>query len=226
MRSSDQIHPDTKREKLPPGAIPAYSLFGGFPSCRISSQVLQCAAFLLFWHHFWDWETRNLLGFARKKKQNEQMCSCKSQEGVEVEYLCFSHFHVPPAQCHLGSATHSSAKAGGAKGTGSAMGTDRAMERQPWAQQCRRVAVLLSQWQGHCWLLLMYNFCQGTVWLRDSTETGWAGKAGFLQQQQQQQQSGAVGTRLPTVYHTALNQNSVREIVIDTKSQQKICKHM
>lgn len=61
VRSSDQIHPDTKREQLPSGAVPTYSLSGGFPSCSICSQVSQSAAFLLFWHHFGDQETREIL---------------------------------------------------------------------------------------------------------------------------------------------------------------------
>lgn len=136
VRSSDQIHPDTKREQLPSGAVPAYSLSGGFPSCSICSHILLCAAFLLFWHHFWDQETRNRLMFGTKK-QNEQMYSCKSQEGVEVESLCFPLCRVPSGRCHFGSAAPSScyrAKAGGAVGTGSAM------EKQPRAQQCRSVA--------------------------------------------------------------------------------------
>lgn len=181
VRPSDQIHPDTKREQLPSGAVPAYSLSGGFPSCSICSHILLCAAFLLFWHHFWDQETRNRLMFGTKK-QNEQMYSCKSQEGVEVESLCFPLCRVPSGRCHFGSAAPSScyrAKAGGAVGTGSAM------EKQPWAQQCRSVAVLPSQWRRCCWLLLIYDFCQGTVWLRDSTEIGCADKAGSLQQQQE-----------------------------------------
>lgn len=167
VSTRDQIHPDTKREQFPSGAVPTYSLSGGFPSCTICSQVWQCAVFLLFWHHFWDWETRNLLIFWHKKNPKIKCIpvSCKQE-------WRWTHFAFPISMCPLASA-----KAGGAMGTGSAR------EEQP--QQCRRVAVLPSQWQGRCWLLLIPSFCQGTVWLRDSTEMGCAGKAGFLQQQQE-----------------------------------------
>lgn len=83
LSSLDQIHPDMKREQLPSGVVPAYSLCGAFPSWRICSRVLPCAAFLLFWHPFWDQGTWNLLIFSTKE-QNEQTYACKSQKGVKT----------------------------------------------------------------------------------------------------------------------------------------------
>lgn len=202
LRSLDQIHPDTKWEQVPSGAVPAYSLSGAFPSWRIWSRVLLCAAFLLFRHYFWDQGTWNLLIFSTKE-QKEQMYACKSQKGVKMAspssllHLCgpmslvLSSLQRPGWWgCAMGSATEEQPRCR----CSTAPGRSGAGERPCCCAGRGRdtTSHFLASFTADLRLR------RAPLRLRDSTKIGCADS--FCSSD-----SGSVETGLPTVYHAAFN---------------------
>lgn len=196
LRPLEQIHPDMKQEQLPSGAVPAYSLSGAFPSWRVCSHILLCAAFPLFWLCFWDWGPGNLLIFSRKE-QNEQMQITERGEGglaspvTACPLASTSRAQQPPAprlvglchqQSHRGAAT--------AAPCCTAPGHRGAEVRGRDAAVCFSAASASDLWLR-----------RAHSWLREGTKIGCADRPAFGGSSD----SGSMEIGLPTIYHAAFN---------------------